>query len=130
MFDEIHLINVLEHLKDTVKVMEEIHRIAKKGAKIIVRVPYYNAQDMYTDPTHLKFFNQFSFDFFDPSKRHCKERPYYSQARFNIRNRVIFTKFCSYREVHNKLLQDILLCISGYIGNIVWVIEFNLEAIK
>jgi predicted SAM-dependent methyltransferase len=130
-FDEIHMINVLEHLQDTIKVMEELHRIARGKAKVIIRVPYCHAQDMFSDPTHVRFFNQYSFDFFDPTKRHCKERPYYSKARFNISRKIIYTKFFGvYREIHNEFLQSILLSVAGYIGNIVWVIEFDLEAIK
>ena len=42
-----------------VKVMEEIWRISRNNAKVIIRVPYWNSSDCITDPTHRKQFNQY-----------------------------------------------------------------------
>ena len=81
-FDEVYMKDVLEHLPDTIKTMEELHRITKPGAKIYIAIPYWNSWEAITDPTHCKQFNEFSFQFFDPSHRRCKKRPYYSHARF------------------------------------------------
>jgi hypothetical protein len=78
------MINVLEHLPETIKTVEELHRIAAPGAKVTIRVPYWNSPDMITDPTHKANFNQHTFEYFDPAQRHCLERPYYSTARFRI----------------------------------------------
>jgi len=32
----------------------------------------------------VRTFHECSFDFFDPSKKYCKQRPYYSKARFTV----------------------------------------------
>ena len=32
----------------------------------------------------MRQFNEFTFNFFDPTKEECKDRPYYSNARFVI----------------------------------------------
>ena len=82
--DEIYAKDVLEHLPQTSVVMEEIYRITKPGAKIYIAVPYWNSWEAITDPTHVSQFNEYTFEFFDPSKDRCKNRQYYSNARFHI----------------------------------------------
>ena len=82
--DEIWAGDVLEHLPNTIVVMEELYRITKPGAKVYISVPYWNSWEFITDPTHVRQFNEFTFEFFDPTKEAYKERPYYSKARFII----------------------------------------------
>ncbi len=50
--------NVLEHLNNCERVVEELHRICKNNAEIIVRVPYWNAKCAYNDVTHRSYFNE------------------------------------------------------------------------
>ena len=82
--DEIWAKDVLEHLPDTLGTMEELYRITKPGASVYIAVPYWNSWEAVTDPTHVRQFNEFTFNFFDPTKSQCQERPYYSKARFII----------------------------------------------
>ena len=42
----------------------EFHRICKPKAKIIIRVPFFSAWGYYNDPTHVRFFSPFTFDYF------------------------------------------------------------------
>lgn len=63
-FDKVYCIDVLEHVDDLIKVMEEIHRISKDGAEINIRVPHFSSTHAYGDPTHKHFFNTQSFDYF------------------------------------------------------------------
>ena len=63
-FDEIVSAHCIEHLDDVVKVMEELHRIAKPGARIVIDAPYFSGQDAFSDPTHKHFFTSRSFDYF------------------------------------------------------------------
>ncbi len=84
-FDEVRMKDVLEHLPDTIRTMEELYRITAPGAKVRLTVPYWNSLPAVGDPTHVKFFTESSFDFFDPTKLLCRERPYYSKARFYVR---------------------------------------------
>jgi len=129
-FEEIRMFHVLEHLKDTVQAMEELHRICKPGGKVSIRVPYWNSPDMITDPTHRTFFNEHSFDYFDPDKRHCKERPYYSKARFSIVKKHYYVKINGYRRVSSLKIQKILEHLARYFCGIIWVLEIELVAIK
>ena len=63
-FDRIYVTHCIEHLDDVVKVMEELHRIAKAGARITIDAPYFSGQDAFSDPTHKHFFTSRSFDYF------------------------------------------------------------------
>lgn len=60
-FDYVLCDNVLEHLDNIPKVMQELHRICKNGAKIRIMVPYYNSKGATNDVTHRHFFNYDSF---------------------------------------------------------------------
>jgi predicted SAM-dependent methyltransferase len=80
-FDEIYADNSLEHLDDTVRVMEELHRICKPGSLIRIIVPYFRARWAFVDPTHRHFFTVDSFGYFDPSHP-FNQRYGYSQATF------------------------------------------------
>src|SRR5437870_4036144 len=51
-FKSIHAWDVIEHLDDTVRTMEEIHRISRNGAHIHVTVPHFSSSNAFTDPTH------------------------------------------------------------------------------
>jgi predicted SAM-dependent methyltransferase len=69
-FDEIHGDNVIEHLDNVVKVMEELYRISKDKGIIIIKVPYFRSRYAYIDPTHKHFFTVDSFTYYDPSHIH------------------------------------------------------------
>jgi len=56
-FDYIFVDNVLEHLDNIPKVMDELWRICKNEAIIEIIVPYWNHSVAYNDPTHKHYFN-------------------------------------------------------------------------
>lgn len=129
-FDEIELINVLEHLPDTIATLEELYRIAQPGAKIIIRVPFWNSPDMLADPTHKRSFSERTLNFFDPDYPECKDRPYYSSARFRIVSKSAYVRFVYYLKLSNPLLTRLLFFLARFLGAIVWVVEFDLRALK
>ncbi len=55
-YDLILLSHVLEHLTDTERTLREIVRIGKRGAHIVIQIPYFRSPDAYADPTHKHFF--------------------------------------------------------------------------
>jgi ubiquinone/menaquinone biosynthesis C-methylase UbiE len=63
-FDEVYCSHILEHLDDLIKVMAELRRICKPGAKIIIRVPHFSCGVSYRDPTHKRLFSYFTFQYF------------------------------------------------------------------
>ena len=56
--------HVLEHIKNFVPLMHELHRICKNKAVIKIKTPFYSACEQFTDPTHIRFFTPFTFDYF------------------------------------------------------------------
>ena len=82
-FDIIFCRHILEHLERVVGVMEEIHRISKSGAKVIIEVPHFSHLDAFRDPTHKHYFTYYSFDHFTDSPLYSK----YTKVRFRILKR-------------------------------------------
>lgn len=135
-FDEVYMKDVLEHLPDTIKTLEEIYRITKPRAKIFIAVPYWNSWEAITDPTHIKQFNEYTFEFFDPTKWRCKNRPYYSNARFKIIKQGYFIRplapaFDISRSfvVFNPTLKKILSFLASYFNNIIIGLDIYLERV-
>lgn len=65
-FETIIADNILEHLDDIPKVLEEIYRISKNGAHILITTGHFSSIDSFTDPTHKHFFTSRTFDYFVP----------------------------------------------------------------
>ena len=129
-FFQVRLFHVLEHIAQPVRAIEELHRITAPGGVVHLRVPYWSSQDMMSDPTHKGFFNEYTFDFFDPTKRHCRERPYYSTARFDIRAKVFWIKpGRAYRPIRSPAVQRVLSGAARHLNGVIWVLEFELVKI-
>nr|WP_319540024.1 methyltransferase domain-containing protein [uncultured Methanospirillum sp.] len=135
-FDEIYMKDVLEHLPNTIQTLEEIYRITKLHGKIFIAVPYWNSWEAITDPTHIKHFNEYSFDFFDPSCILCKNRDYYSFARFKILKmgyviRPFAPNFELFRvyTIYSPIWQKMLAFFASYLSNIIIGLDFYLERI-
>lgn len=77
-FDDIYAIHVIEHVDSVVKVMEEIHRLAKPNAKIVIITPHHSDMSSWTDPTHKWHLTTYSLDCFDLDH----EANYSTKARF------------------------------------------------
>ncbi len=61
-FEEIWMNQVLEHLEEPIKVMNELIRICKNNAKITIQTPHFSHFKAFLDPTHKHFFSIFSID--------------------------------------------------------------------
>ena len=82
-FDIIVLDNVLEHLDDVIAVMEELHRITKPNAKLVITVPYFRSIWAHLDPTHQHFFTWDSLSYFDVN--HIYNQKYaYTKKKFEM----------------------------------------------
>ena len=80
-FDEVHIKDTLFLLDNPVHVMEEIYRVCKKHAKVVVVQPYFRSVWNYVDPWVKSFGTAHSFAFYDPNDAICK-RYKYTKARF------------------------------------------------
>ena len=63
-FDHLEGDHVLEHLHDPFLVMEELYRIAKPGAEIVIRVPHFSRG--FTHPDHKRGFDVTFPSYFNP----------------------------------------------------------------
>lgn len=79
-FSEVRCQDILEHLPDTIRTMEEIHRVCRAGAAVTITAPHFSCANAFTDPTHCHFFGAHSFDYFTASSAF----PHYSKTRFSI----------------------------------------------
>ena len=62
--DEFLLSHILEHIKEPLPLMQELHRIAKPNATAIIRTPHGASDDAYEDPTHYRQYFHGSFIYF------------------------------------------------------------------
>ena len=67
-FDEIYGQDVIEHVKDLFKAMQETHRISKNNATVRLIVPYWHSSAAFY-PNHHYFFNIDSMKFFTEKSR-------------------------------------------------------------
>ncbi|WP_457549421.1 class I SAM-dependent methyltransferase [Archaeoglobus sp.] len=121
--DEIVCYQVLEHVDDVVKAMEEIWRVLKCGGRAIIEVPHVKGLDAFRDPTHKHFFTVASMEYFTPNS----EYNYYTKAKFKIiKRRIVFKNWWS------KLIEKIVNLrpefFEHFIGgnlkpHIVWILE-------
>jgi glycosyltransferase involved in cell wall biosynthesis len=53
--------HVIEHLKDPIKTMSEIHRVLAHGGWAFIEVPSTDGRGAFQDPTHVSYWNENSF---------------------------------------------------------------------
>jgi len=93
-FDLIICNNILEHLSDLIRTMEELWKILKKGGKIKIDVPYFSYYGAFQDPTHKRFFTYKTFEYFTEKFAFG----YYSKKKFKIiKRKLVFS-------VHHPIL--------------------------
>ena len=124
---EIIMDNVLEHLDDVIKVMEELYRISQAGAIIHIKVPYFKSNSAFTDPSHRHFFTETSFKYFQA------DHPlhFYTKAKFKI----IKTKLINHKKYKDtkhffRNLLPFKKILNYFLFNIYDEIDFELQVLK
>ncbi len=75
----------IEHMPDTIAVMEEIYRVCKPGATVEFKLPYYMSTSAFKDPTHVKFLNERTWEYFDKRYSETGALPEYSlKSNFRV----------------------------------------------
>lgn len=80
-FDEIHARHVIEHVESVGGFLDELHRIARPGARLYINTPHYSYANSWRDPTHRWHFSSYSFEYYEAG--HPADY-YTSTAKFNI----------------------------------------------
>ena len=76
-FDGFYGCHLFEHLGNSLALMQELHRLARPGARMILRVPYGASNDADEDPTHRHRLFEGSFVYY--------AQPAYSRADYGYR---------------------------------------------
>jgi SAM-dependent methyltransferase len=65
-FDHVYALDVVEHLRDVPRFMQEVHELLVPGGILEITTPHFSCANSYSDPTHRQHLGYFSFDFFAP----------------------------------------------------------------
>jgi SAM-dependent methyltransferase len=113
--------DAIEHLKDPIHTMNEIHRVLAQGGFAFIMVPSTDGRGAFQDPTHVSFWNQNSFWYYTKESHRMYGRGKIN-ARFQTRSlRTFFpNEFCqhnniSYVEAHLLALKDDAIRFHGVI---------------
>lgn len=71
------LSHVIEHIRDSLGLMQELWRLATPGATAEIRVPHGGSDDAWEDPTHVRAYFLNSFGYFS--------QPFYWRADYGYR---------------------------------------------
>ncbi len=93
--------HIIEHLKDPVKTMREIHRVLAHGGWAMIEVPSTDGRGAWQDPTHVSFWNEHSFWYYTD----------WNKAQF-IRNKDI--RFQTYR-LDTWEMQPHIPCVTAWL---------------
>ena len=106
-FELIYADNVIEHLDDVCKIMQELHRILQPKGKLIIKVPHFSSHDAWAHPQHTRPFTIETFDFFvKGTKRHKTDGRCFPFAFSRIkRKRIIFEKGLHPLNWHNYIIE-------------------------
>jgi SAM-dependent methyltransferase len=85
-FDEVRAIHVIEHLRDVMKAIGEVHRVTKSGGTVYLVTPHYTDHISWCDPTHRWHLSSFSFRYFDliHGERHWYTRLELRQLQLHV----------------------------------------------
>ena len=121
----IRMYHSLEHVKRYLFVIEELFRVCKDRAEIIIGVPYVTSS-MYNkvNPYHVTHFNEYSFDFFDSTKLKGSAHEG-TKAEFRVTSR----KLNYFDEWKDKTQEEKDFARRHY-WNVVKSIDFKLTVIK
>jgi len=74
--DEIFASHVIEHVPNTLHMMQELHRVAAEGAICVIRCPHGNSDNAWEDPTHVRPMYPHSFYYFGQLAYHAADYGY------------------------------------------------------
>lgn len=84
-FERINASSVFEHLSiDLVAALNECWRILKPGGTLRVKVPYWQNDNAYADPTHRWRYSLRSLDLFDPDTKLGRELGFYTARKWQF----------------------------------------------
>jgi|SRR3989344_2799762 len=113
-FEEIIAYQILEHVEDPLKFLEEVCRVSKDNAKVVIETPHHASGNAYADVSHKNFFNLQAFINLTQNKdKISNEEVKSKKIRFNLESsKIELIKFKFLERLINKFnkLYDYGLC--------------------
>lgn len=113
-FDIIWCNQVLEHLNNPVKVIEEFWRITKPEGKVFINVPHYSSFMVWSHIDHKRGYSVNSFNIF----RVDNEEKINSKAKFKVKSELKWLKFLTYANnvFVNRMAQVMILLVDAIVN--------------
>jgi len=112
-FDYVLAEQILEHLKDTTRTLEEIYRISKPNSQVEITVPYFRSKWNAIDPTHVKQFCPWSIYHYVPNARLGRRKiQLYENYQLSKTAKFHMNKFSWNKDIDQTIFQKILIKIS------------------
>jgi SAM-dependent methyltransferase len=127
-FEEVRAYDVLEHLDNLIRVMEEIHRVCRANAMVKITLPHFSSANAYTDITHRHYFSARSFNYFTGDN----EFGFYTDKKY----RKLSAEIIFYPSLSNKLVHRLAKrWPEAYEQRWAWIfpawfLSFHLQVIK
>lgn len=115
-FDAVYTHHCVEHLADTIAVMNELHRITKAKGRVTILVPYGSSAWSLSNVTHKKFFNADSIKFFTAGNSNSMKTPPFRLLR--VRYNYIYSGFPELQSWKGKLFRKVMKPMD-------WLINWN-----
>jgi len=116
----------LEHLPDTVFIMQEIYRVCQHGAVVELRVPYAKSDGAFKDPTHKTFYTEKTFEYFAGDNDRFD---YALGVRFTI-TRVSYIYSGPFRVMARFVPGVVLFPLRRLLWNVVHTVIVEMEVVK
>jgi hypothetical protein len=104
--------HTLEHIRELLPLMREIHRLTKPNGTIELIVPHFSNAYGYSDPTHVRFFGLYSMYYFVSPVNQPKIRKvpaFYTDVRFRIKSvRIEFFRSGIINKLFSPLLSNLI----------------------
>lgn len=91
-FDAVYAISVVEHVRNLLLLMGEIHRVLKPGGFVAILTPHFSDDASFVDPTHCNHLSARSFDYLLHGAELSDRYGFYSSARFRTLRRLLMLK--------------------------------------
>lgn len=84
-FDLVVACAVFEHLRNNlIDTVNECWRILRPGGVLYMKLPYWNSDNSYRDPTHYWQFSLSTCDIFDPETKYGHDYQFYPAKKWKI----------------------------------------------
>lgn len=91
---EVKTRHTLEHIREFLPLMGELHRVCRPDAELEIVVPHFSNPYFFSDPTHVRSFGLYTMHYLCPEDEQPGRRrvaSFYSESRFRlVRTRIDF----------------------------------------